>query len=300
MTSKEINGEDIAQIPFAGKTILAQKNGQGYYVVFKRLCENMGVEYSGQRQRLQRQPWATEGVITSVGADGKQRKMMAISRKTMIMWLATIDSNRLGNPTVRDAVIRYQKQVADVLDAYFGAQADHAVAHSDSDMVILSKAMVIATRKIKELNATVSDQGKRIAAIEPKAQLADDLTNKDRLVSLKEAASLLSNKRGINVGRQKLIRLMLKDDSGVKMLMREGGRLYPTSHAIESGWMRTKDYTTVRMNPDGSTTPYPPKPMLTGTGLAHLYEKLGSMTPHDAQNKAKEDMGDEQWAQITL
>lgn len=93
---------------------------------------------------------------------------------------------------------------------------------------------------------------------------------------------------------------MLKDDSGVKMLMREGGRLYPTSYAIENGWMCTKDYTTVRMNPDGSTTPYPPKPMLTGKGLAHLYERFGSMTSSDAQDKAKEDMGDEQWAQITL
>jgi anti-repressor protein len=291
MTNEEINGEDIAQIPFAGKTILAQKNGKDYYVIFKRLCENMGIQYQAQYKRLKRQPWAVVSMTDTTGSDGKNYKMVVVNRKTMIMWLATIDSSRLGDPTVRDAVIRYQKQVADVLDAYFGKQADRAVAHADSDMVILSKAMVIATRKIKELNATVSDQQTHIAAIEPKAQLADDLTDKKRLVSLKEAASLLSNKRGINVGRQKLVRLMLDSTSGVKMLMREGGRLYPTSYAISSGWMKTKDYSTARMNPDGSTTPYPPKPMLTGKGLAHLYEKLGSMTPRDAQNCANADMG---------
>lgn len=293
-TEEELNSEKIAQIPFAGKTILAKKSGEGYYVILKRLCENMGVEYSAQFKRLKRQPWAVIALTAATASDGKTYKMIAIDRKTMIMWLATLEASRITDPVARKGIVEYQREAADVLDAYFGAQADRAVAHADSDMVILSKAMVIATRKIKELNATVSDQQSHIAAIEPKAQLADDLTNKDRLVSLKEAASLLSNKQNIDVGRQKLIRLMLKDDSGVKMLMREGGRLYPTSYAIENGWMKTKDYTTVRMNPDGSTTPYPPKPMLTGTGLAHLYEKLGSMTPHDAQNKAKEDMGGEQ------
>lgn len=293
-TDVNIDGDGLARIPFYGKTILAQKNGESYYVILKRLCENMGIDYSAQYKRLKRQPWAVMYAMATTARDGKKYKMMTVDRRTMLMWLATIESTRIPSPKVRKAVIEYQREAIDVIDKHFGARVDQAVRQSNSDMVILSKAMVIATRKIKELNATVSGQSKHIAAIEPKAQLADDLTNKDRLVSLKEAASLLSNKRGINIGRQKLVRLMLDDHSGVKMLMREGGRLYPTSHAIESGWMKTKDYTTVRMNPDGSTTPYPPKPMLTGKGLAHLYERLGSMTPRDAQNKANTDIGGEQ------
>jgi hypothetical protein len=109
----------ISQIPFNGQVIEAQKQGDRILVALKPLCENIGVEYTGQLQRLKKQPWSTMGVIPTVAADGKQRDMSAIDRKTFTMWLATIDTNRLKNEIARDNLVAYQREAADALDRYF-------------------------------------------------------------------------------------------------------------------------------------------------------------------------------------
>lgn len=109
----------ISQIPFNGQVIEAQKQGDKILVALKPLCENIGIDSNGQKQRLQKQPWATTCVIHAVGADGKQREMFMIDRRTFTMWLATIDTNRLKSEKAKDVVVSYQREAADALDRYF-------------------------------------------------------------------------------------------------------------------------------------------------------------------------------------
>ena len=90
---------DIVEVPFNGSAMIAQRFDDGeIYTALKPICENIGIAYNGQWERLNRTPWATIRMIRTVGADGKQRDMVAISRKTLTMWLATIDTNRLHQP----------------------------------------------------------------------------------------------------------------------------------------------------------------------------------------------------------
>jgi hypothetical protein len=109
----------ISQIPFNGQVIEAQRDGDTVLVALKPLCENLGIDFIGQSQRLSRQPWATMCVIHAVAADGKQREMTAIDRRTFTMWLATIETNRLKNEAAKDVVVSYQREAADALDRYF-------------------------------------------------------------------------------------------------------------------------------------------------------------------------------------
>lgn len=60
----------LTRIPFHGTDIVVDADKR---VVFRPLCETLGLDYSGQLQRVKRQPWATVGMTPTVGADGKKR-----------------------------------------------------------------------------------------------------------------------------------------------------------------------------------------------------------------------------------
>lgn len=111
---------DIVEVPFNGSMMIAQRFDDGeIYTALKPICENIGIDFNGQKQRLERTPWATMCVMHTVAADGKNRDMTAISRKTLTMWLATIDTNRLSDEQARHNVTVYQQEAAEALDKYF-------------------------------------------------------------------------------------------------------------------------------------------------------------------------------------
>lgn len=114
-----MTSNSIQQIPFNGQVIEAQKQGDTVLVALKPLCENLGIGYESQYNRLQRTPWATISMMNIVAADGKQRDMTMIDRRTFAMWLATIDTNRLKSEKAKDVVVSYQREAADALDRYF-------------------------------------------------------------------------------------------------------------------------------------------------------------------------------------
>lgn len=85
--------KELTRVPFHDTTIFTTADGA--YVALRPVCEALGLNFSGQQQRLQRQPWAVEVMMTSTGADGKTYEMMLIDRRTFTMWPATIDTGRL-------------------------------------------------------------------------------------------------------------------------------------------------------------------------------------------------------------
>ena len=113
--------KELTQIPFHDTTIYTTADGA--YVALRPVCEALGLDFSGQLQRLQHQSWATVGVTPTVAADGKTREMTVIDRRTFTMWLATIDTSRVKNERTRELVRTYQCEAADALDKYFNEGA---------------------------------------------------------------------------------------------------------------------------------------------------------------------------------
>lgn len=204
------NSNPIVPVPFNGQTILAQAHGDKYLVILKRLCGNMEIQYSSQFVKLQNEPWATISIIETVGADGKNRKMVAIDRKTMLMWLATINSSKLPNKHTREIVVAYQKQAAQVLDDYFGKQVDHAALASGNDMVFISQALVLAKKHLQQYEATITNQGKQIKQLEPYADYGAALAKTDGACSLGLMAKILTQ-AGYPTGRTRLCK-QLRDE----------------------------------------------------------------------------------------
>lgn len=89
----------------------------------RRLCEALGVDPDAQMNRLSRAAengarWATTFVMEVVAADGKIRPMLCLPRRSVPMWAATLDASRVA-PEVREKLVGYQDDAADVLAATF-------------------------------------------------------------------------------------------------------------------------------------------------------------------------------------
>lgn len=93
-------------------------------VVFRRLCEVVGVDIDAQARRLARArrggaTWATTAMMEVVAADGKIRVMEVLPRRSIPMWAAGLDLTRIKDPGARDKIAAYQDRAADVLAEAF-------------------------------------------------------------------------------------------------------------------------------------------------------------------------------------
>ena len=95
----------LESIPFHGTTINATRTPEGVRVAIRPVCEAIGLDYSAQWRRLERQPWAVVAMTATTGSDGKTYEMATVDRRTFTMWLATVDTNRLKNEQAREMLI---------------------------------------------------------------------------------------------------------------------------------------------------------------------------------------------------
>lgn len=105
-------------IPFHGQQIEAHRADDDLWIVFRPIVEQLGIGYSSQLQRLRRASWASCGHINTTGADGKRYDMVTVNRRTLTMWLATIQENKI-NEAARPLLALYQSESAGVLDSYW-------------------------------------------------------------------------------------------------------------------------------------------------------------------------------------
>lgn len=193
----------VETIPFHGSELIARRGADDdYYVALKPLCEGMGIDFSAQRKRLQRQPWATVAMMTTVAADGKSRELFGINRKTLTMWLATIDTGRLTDDIVRSNIVTYQRECAEALDSYFHNGAAVREMPGDTDDDLIARALLAAQRKIEErdrrlakaehevrqLAGEVDSQSKTISQQRPYAALGRSFVSADGTMTIRDAA----------------------------------------------------------------------------------------------------------------
>lgn len=104
-------------VPGAAPIMAIQQDGKEWASV-THICRNLGVDPRSQRRKLHAKPWAVGVMMTLTAADGKNYETYLVDRRTLTMWLATIDAGRVA-PEHREALEAYQSEAADALDAYF-------------------------------------------------------------------------------------------------------------------------------------------------------------------------------------
>lgn len=267
---------DIVEVPFNGSMMIAQRFDDGeIYTALKPICENIGIDFNGQKQRLERTPWATMCVMHTVAADGKNRDMTAISRKTLTMWLATIDTNRLSDEQARHNVTVYQQEAAEALDKYFNEGGAIRVSDADSDEDIMARAVLVAQKTIERKNQQLQAKDEQIRELEPKDKALDDFTNVPDALLVRDAAKLLSNNSNIQIGEHELRQWLV--DNG--WIYRQSNQSWcAASSRVRQGHMVMVSSRSHGIHKDGTPFAYPPTPKLTRKGLALIHQRLSEQS----------------------
>lgn len=200
----------LATIPVPGtdaQLFAAQIDGRPM-VALKPMCEALGIDVDSQRRKLQSKSWAVAVMSTATGADGKSYQMTMIDRRTMTMWLATIDESRVSEDA-RPKVVAFQSEAADALDAYFSAGV--AVNPSSLSTFDILRAQIdqleTAQRTADEAKALAVKTEARLDAIEGRHDWFSALgyarlngiknTSTQHLNKMGRQASMIAKRNGI-------------------------------------------------------------------------------------------------------
>lgn len=109
------SASEVVHIPFKGGDVLAVDVDGKPYVILRPAIERLGTDYSSQLRKLKNKSWAKlVNLTTQDHFDG----MAAVDVRTFLMLLATINEKQVAEE-VRDVLVGYQSEVADVIEAYW-------------------------------------------------------------------------------------------------------------------------------------------------------------------------------------
>ena len=120
-------------ISFNNQSLITAEQNGNHYVAMKPICENIGIDWRAQRQRIVRDEvlCSTVVIITTVAEDGKNREMLCLPIQYLNGWLFGIDINRC-NQEIRDTLIKYKKECYQALhDYWFNGKAERKTTVDD-------------------------------------------------------------------------------------------------------------------------------------------------------------------------
>lgn len=142
----------IVAIPFHGQTVQSVEVDGKPHVVFRPLVESIGLDYRSQSRRLSGKSWAGMVKMT-IPSKGGPQETTCIDVRTLTMWLATIDENRVSEEA-RPLVIAYQNEVADAIESYWtqgGAINPRATEHQINALIRQSQMQMELCQAAKGL-----------------------------------------------------------------------------------------------------------------------------------------------------
>ncbi|WP_078625218.1 phage antirepressor N-terminal domain-containing protein [Streptomyces iakyrus] len=109
---------EIARISLsAGAVETVMVDGEPH-VVFRPAVEAIGLDYSSQLRKLRERSWANRRDIPTVAEDGKTRQMVAVDIRTFLMWLATVNENKVAE-SARPTLVAYQRETTTAVEEYW-------------------------------------------------------------------------------------------------------------------------------------------------------------------------------------
>ena len=112
---------NVVTIDFYGNSIVAVLREGMPYVAMKPICENIGLDWKSQYNRLKRTPaLETSMVMTTIQMpeDDQYREYACLPLDMLNGWLFGVDVNRV-KPELKDKLVRYQKECYGVLFKHF-------------------------------------------------------------------------------------------------------------------------------------------------------------------------------------
>ncbi|MCA9938203.1 MAG: ORF6C domain-containing protein [Anaerolineales bacterium] len=123
--------EEKAVIFYDDQVVAVRLPNDEIFVPIRPICDAMGLNWSGQRQRIQRNPVLSEVLqivrLSRDNTSGGNPNVLCMPLDYLNGWLFGIDANRV-RPEIRDRLIRYQKECYRILTQAFQKQEVTAAA----------------------------------------------------------------------------------------------------------------------------------------------------------------------------
>lgn len=151
-----INGIEISAV---------RDENNNFFVPVKPICQAIGIDPEGQRQRINRHYILNSVAVTlkATGADGKNYEMFCLPLKFAYGWLFTIDANLVAENR-RENVARYQLECYETLYRHFAGSLRRRVEENEAEIAAL-KAVNDAIFREKEAKADRRKAEEHLASI---------------------------------------------------------------------------------------------------------------------------------------
>ena len=152
--------------------LLVNVNGEPF-VVMRRIVENLGLDWEGQRQKLQGERYKSCALLkkAQLPNDNQHRQIFLLSLEMLPTWLMTLTPERLKSP-IKEKVVKYQKECSQALWLYWSQgsavkTANGPVALQDTSTVVGS---VDNTELIKMMFTMQERQDEKLLAMQQQFQ----------------------------------------------------------------------------------------------------------------------------------
>ena len=167
------------------------------YVAIRPIAEFIGLEWSSQRLRIQRDEILSEEsrLVVMTGADGKQREMFSLPLELLPGWLFGVTPNK-ARPEFREKLTQYRRDCFQVLwrafQTEFAQQSPAtttpnplievrglalAVAQMAEQQMELQTQVITANERIDQAITIVGDLEKRLTTVEQITSTTSAITN---------------------------------------------------------------------------------------------------------------------------
>jgi hypothetical protein len=189
----------LVKIPFYGSDILVKPGDSpaDTLVAMKSVVEGIGLDWKSQHAKISSHAVLCEGVVNlTMPSAGGPQETTALPLTMLYLWLATLYPNKIPDLDIRQKVLTYQREAANVLfDHFFG----RAVAHADSELN--SRHFGISKMTIHK----VTEMEKKITVLEEKINHL--MVGSDARVAVLDYVTvydLLAERHAIQHGRRSL------------------------------------------------------------------------------------------------
>lgn len=207
------------EVEFYGDLLIAVRAPSGpVYVPVRPICDLLGVNFDGQRRRINRDPVLSEEVmfvvVTTTDIDPGSRRprtseMLAIPLDYLSGFLFGINASRVKEG-VRDRLIRYQRECYKVLDEAFregrltaepsfdellASDSPAAMAYRIATALqVMARQQLLMESRVDQHDSQLEEYGERLEAIE--AQLGDPARyiTQDQAMQLSQAVKTVAMK----------------------------------------------------------------------------------------------------------
>lgn len=83
-------------VPGTSNPIMAVQHDGTEWAAARHICEALGIDWKSQHRKLESKSWARVVMMTTHDSSGRKQEISMVDRRTLTMWLATIDANRVS------------------------------------------------------------------------------------------------------------------------------------------------------------------------------------------------------------